>query len=81
MMRELKNGRSDAVTSISGYLEQNAPNPVNGATTIRYHVPTTATSARLTLTITKGQVIKTISLGNRGAGQISINTTLLAAGT
>jgi hypothetical protein len=81
MMMDIKNGRTGTVTSISGYLEQNSPNPAGGTTTIRYAVPTNAVSARLTLTNTKGQVVKTISLNNRGAGQLSLTTQGLAAGT
>jgi hypothetical protein len=63
------------------YLEQNTPNPAITSTNIRYNIPETSTSARFTLTNAKGQVVKTISLSNRGTGQISLNTTALAAGT
>jgi hypothetical protein len=62
-------------------LEQNTPNPVRGSTSIRYHVPETSTSARLTFTNAKGQVVKTVSINNRGTGQLSLNTHVLAAGT
>jgi hypothetical protein len=81
MILELKNGRTGTLTSTSAYLEQNTPNPVNGSTTIRYHVPETSTSARFTLTNAKGQVLKTINLSNRGTGQLNLNTNSLAAGT
>jgi hypothetical protein len=76
----LSNG-SNPITVTSAYLEQNTPNPVSGTTTIRYHVPETAGSARLTLTNAKGQVIKTVSLGNRGTSHVNLNTAALAAGT
>jgi hypothetical protein len=81
LILELKNGRAGSVNVTSSYLEQNTPNPVSGITTIRYQVPETATSAKLTLTNAKGQLIKTIGLGNRGAGQLNLNTSSLAAGT
>jgi hypothetical protein len=81
MVLELKNGRTGSVTSILGSLEQNAPNPVTGTTSIRYHVPPTATSVRLELTNAKGQVVKTVSLNNRGTGQVNLNTQGLSSGT
>jgi hypothetical protein len=77
----LLNGRTGTLISTSAYLEQNTPNPTAGTTSIRYHVPETSTSARLTLTNAKGQLIKTITLGNRGTGHLSLNTAALAAGT
>jgi hypothetical protein len=73
--------RNGGVTVTAVYLKQNTPNPVSGSTTIGYHVPETAGSARLTLTNAKGQVIKTISLNNRGTSQVNLNTASLAAGT
>jgi hypothetical protein len=82
MVTRLANGQvvsTNTLTSV--YLEQNTPNPVSGTTTIRYHLPETSTSARLTLTNVKGQVVKTISLGNKGTGQVSLSTSSLAAGT
>jgi hypothetical protein len=81
LVNKLTNSPTSNTLSSTGSLEQNTPNPVNGSTTIRYHVPETATSANMTLTNAKGQVVKTVSLGNRGAGQVSLNTTGLATGT
>jgi hypothetical protein len=84
-MAELKafvtGSNGGTVNLTSAYLEQNTPNPVNGTTTIRYHTPEASTSARLTLTNAKGQVVKTVNLGNRGIGQVSLNTAALATGT
>jgi hypothetical protein len=81
LILELKNGRAGSVTVTSSYLEQNTPNPVSGITTIRYRVPETSTSAKLTLTNAKGQMVKTVSLNNRGAGQVNLSTSLFAPGT
>lgn len=81
MVLELESGRDDAVTSIKGYLDQNAPNPVRSTTTIRYIIPEASTSAVLTLTNAKGQVVKTMSLNNRSIGQVNLNTQELASGT
>jgi trimeric autotransporter adhesin len=82
MVTRLANGQPvTGNTQSSSYLEQNKPNPVRGTTTIRYYVPEISNSAKLIFSNQKGQVVKTFSLGNRGAGQININTTTLAAGT
>jgi trimeric autotransporter adhesin len=82
MMLDIKNGRNGTVTLTSAYLEQNTPNPVNGGTTIiRYQVPQTSHSARLTLTNAKGQLVQTINISSKGAGQVTVNTSLLATGT
>jgi hypothetical protein len=81
MVLELKNNRTGTLTSNGAYLEQNSPNPVRGNTTIRYYVPETSISSHLTLTNAKGQVVKTISLGNRGTGQVNLSASILAAGT
>jgi hypothetical protein len=72
---------NNAVSLTSTYLEQNTPNPVQGSTIIRYHVPEASKSARLTLTNVKGQVMKTMTLNNRGTGQVNLNTQGFAAGT
>jgi hypothetical protein len=81
MVMELKSGSSATVTYNAAYLEQNTPNPVSGSTMIRYHVPETATSARLVISNAKGQAIRTITIGNKSAGQVAFNSTSLAAGT
>jgi flagellar hook assembly protein FlgD len=73
--------RSNVVTAALGFLEQNSPNPVSGITTIRYHVPEPSTSARLTITNAKGQVVKAVAITNRGTGKVNLNTAGLAAGT
>jgi hypothetical protein len=73
--------KSGSVTVSSSYLDQNTPNPASATTTIRYHIPERSTSARLTLTNASGQVIRTVSLNNRGTGQLSLSTSSMAAGT
>jgi trimeric autotransporter adhesin len=78
-LEQLIRRNTNPLTSAS--LEQNNPNPISGTTTIRYSVPQTATSARLILTNAKGQLIKTVTISNRGSGQLSLNTAALAAGT
>lgn len=80
-LEDLLTRNNSALTSVSSaYLEQNTPNPAVDMTTIRYGVPDGASSARLTLTNSQGQLLKTIALTGRGAGQINLNTSPLSSG-
>lgn len=83
MILELKNNAagSGTLTSASAYLEQNSPNPVAGSTIIRYTIPVSAGAAFLHVTDAKGQLVKTITLSNKGTGQVTLNSGTLAAGT
>lgn len=75
--------KSASITPLSlssARLEANAPNPFNGTTIIRYHVPQEAYAARLVISDMKGAVVKAANL-NKGNGQVSINSNALAAGT
>ena len=63
------------------YLEQNYPNPHNGNTMIRYHLPEGAGNAQVVVTNMKGQVMNSVTLNSRGEGQITLDATMLAAGT
>jgi hypothetical protein len=73
-------GNGGTMGTMSGYLEQNRPNPGNGTTTITYHVGEAVGFAKLMITDASGQVIKTIQLNNRGTGQVNVDTRPLAAG-
>jgi len=73
-------GQGAVATTKDAFLEQNNPNPVTANTIIRYQVPLTATSAKVIITDAKGQTIKTITISNKGAGQLSLNNGTLAAG-
>jgi hypothetical protein len=82
LVNKLTNGQPLNTLSNTGALEQNVPNPAGGSsTTIRYHIPESAASATLTLTNAKGQVVKTMMIGNKGTGQLNLNTQAFAAGT
>lgn len=80
MVLDLKNGRVNTVNTSSAFLETAMPNPARTATTIRYSVPESTTSARLTLVNAKGQVMKELSLNNSGTGQVNLSTANLPAG-
>ena len=62
-------------------LEQNAPNPVNNTTVIRYKLPSTVKVAQMTITEAKGTVIKSFNLNAKGNGQVTLSAGTLATGT
>lgn len=62
-------------------LEQNAPNPVNNTTVIKYRLPSTVRNAQLTITDAKGVVIKTMNLNAKSIGQVTLSAGTLATGT
>jgi hypothetical protein len=80
MILDLKNGNSRAITSIGAFLEQNSPNPVNRSTLIRYSIPEHTSNAHLSVTNVKGQLIKTVTISNKGLGQLNLDTSTLASG-
>lgn len=80
MVMELKNSRSSTASFSSAFLEQASPNPAKSTTLIRYSAPDGTSSAKLTLTNAKGQVLKEINLAKRGIGQVNLNTSALPPG-
>jgi hypothetical protein len=66
--------------NLNAYLEQNAPNPFNNSTTIRYHIPASASNAQIIVINAVGRMVKTFTVINKGAGSITINGSELAAG-
>ena len=62
-------------------LEQNIPNPLKGTTIIKYYVPTRYKTAQVSISNTKGEVIKIILLKALGKGQVILNVGTLASGT
>jgi hypothetical protein len=75
------NTNNTILNTPNAYLEQNFPNPHNGNTAIRYHLPEGTGNAQVVITNMKGQVIRRVTLNNRGDGQITLNASTLAAGT
>ena len=75
-------GVNNTNVGISGaYLEQNAPNPFNGNTIIRYHLPQGAGSAKVVIMNMKGQLLKSIALNGQGNGQITLQAGTLPSGS
>lgn len=62
-------------------LEQNAPNPFNVETTIKYYVPSSAIKANVTITDMKGSVLKSVVLEGSGFGLLNIRAGELSPGT
>ncbi|HSB91830.1 MAG TPA: tail fiber domain-containing protein, partial [Flavitalea sp.] len=80
LILDLKNG-TRTTASIGAFLEQNSPNPVHGHTLIRYTIPQTTSDAYLSITNVNGQLIKTVTISNKGYGQLNLDTSPLASGT
>lgn len=76
----LKNGNTSTITSLSGYIKQNAPNPSYNNTIINYYIPNEARNAQILLTDVKGSVLKSYNV-SRGQGQVNIKSGEIAAGT
>src|SRR6266542_3283026 len=69
-------------TELSGArLIQNAPNPFRESTSINYYLPQNKNNATIEIVSANGQLIKSITLTQKGNGQISLNAGELSAGT
>ena len=65
--------------SVRPSLEQNAPNPAQGTTTVEFYIPETVGTAILQL-FNNTQLIETWNISQRGEGEQLINTSELAPG-
>lgn len=79
---EIKN---NTTINLTGYdlaeLGQNAPNPFNGSTLVKYVVPTDANSAQIAVFGQSGQLLKTLDIDHVGEGTLNINADNLPSGT
>ncbi|MEM1326901.1 MAG: tail fiber domain-containing protein [Bacteroidota bacterium] len=62
-------------------LQQNQPNPTQDVTTIAYKIPMGVQSAMLNITNQYGQVVKQITINERGQGQLEFSVNSLADGS
>ena len=62
-------------------LEQNAPNPVNNNTVIKYRLPQSVKVAQMVITDSRGSIIKTIVLNAKNIGQVTLSAGTLATGS
>ena len=62
-------------------LEQNNPNPFTNQTSISYFVPANAQSASIAITSATGQILKTVSISDRGQGVLDLKADNLPQGT
>lgn len=78
------NGQVDATLadgSVPPSLSQNAPNPFSQNTVIHYFLPKNITSAQIIVTTLTGNVLKSVDIAQRGAGQIQIDAGTLVPGS
>ncbi len=62
-------------------LEQNAPNPVNNNTVIKYRLPKEVKNAQMIITDARGSIIKTMTLNAKGNGQVTLSAGALTTGS
>ncbi len=68
------------ITSLTGYLKQNIPNPATNNTVISYYIPDNTRYAQIKITDIKGSTIRTFN-GAKGEGEINLKSGELPAGT
>ncbi len=73
-------GNNTSITLSGARLEQNAPNPFNGSTIIRYMIPENEGPGRIVITDMKGSTIKAVNVNGKSNGQITLSKGTLSAG-
>jgi len=74
------NSKTTMLQNDAARLEQNKPNPAGNNTIINYYLPQSSTNAQLIINDAAGRTVKNIVLTNKGAGQVSFNTSALIQG-
>jgi len=70
-----------STTSVDASLEQNTPNPFSQSTEIRYTVPSSYSSASISITSIDGKSVRNYSISGTGKGQITLNANELSVGS
>ena len=76
----INNSEDLNLSSIQAKLYQNTPNPFGVQTNIRFEIPETVQSAQLYICNMTGTLLKTISLNQKGEGNVAINANEFTAG-
>lgn len=77
---ETTNLKQQTTNISSASLQQNAPNPFNQSTVIRFSVPSTAINAMIIVTDLSGKTVKQFNNLSKGNGTISIEANSLSSG-
>ncbi len=77
----LENSANDAGSTLEKpVLYQNAPNPFNNVTVIKYYIPATAKNANIYIYDSNGNKKKSVGIGEKGAGDIKVAANELGQG-
>lgn len=69
-----------SLTINGAFLKQNAPNPFTKSTRIQCYIPTSVMQAKLVIYSSDGKQLKTLTLGNKGLNEMTINASELSSG-
>lgn len=72
---------ADLESTYDSKLQQNVPNPFNSETSIAYSLANNVSNAELVIYNISGELIKEISIAERGEGKINLKASNLASGT
>lgn len=68
-------------TTTTSYLAPNTPNPFSNQTTIKYFIPTNSNSAQLHISTIDGKLARSISIKEKGAGELQLQKNNFTQGT